>query len=78
MHTKLFHRLNGAVGACRYADAVAVAFCLINYGLAVLQAYGFPGAGFDAFKRSPAFCLIDDYFHRQSFGGVKAYCARYR
>ena len=64
MHTKLFHRLNGAVGACRYADAVAVAFCSIYDGFTVYQLYRFFGAGFDAFKRAPAFFLIDDYFHR--------------
>ena len=63
---KLFNRLNSAVGACRYADTVAVALCRIYDGFTVYQLYRFLGAGFDAFQRSPAFCLIDDYFHRAS------------
>jgi len=59
----LFHRLNSAIGACRYAYAVAVAFCLVDDGFSVHQRYCFLRTGFDALQRALAFCRIDDYFH---------------
>jgi hypothetical protein len=60
---KLFYGLNGAVGACRYAYAVAIAFCRVYAGFTVHQGYRLLGAGFDAFKRTLAFSLINNYFH---------------
>lgn len=59
----LIRRLNCAVGAGWYADAVAVAFCRIYDCLAVYQGYGFLGAGFDTFKRTTTFVRVNNYFH---------------
>lgn len=56
----LFRRLNGAVGAGGYADAVAIAFRLVYDGFAVDQSYGLLRADFDAFKRACAFFRINN------------------
>jgi hypothetical protein len=63
LRSDLVCRLNSAIGAGRHADAVTVAFCLIDDSLSVHQLYCFLRAGFDAFERALAFCRIDDYFH---------------
>jgi hypothetical protein len=47
--TKLINRLNGAVWARGYANAVAVAPCMVNDRTAVYKGYCFLGAGCDAF-----------------------------
>jgi hypothetical protein len=60
----LIRRLNCAIGACGYADAVAIALCMVDDRFAVDKGYGFLRAGFNAFTRTPAFFLINNKLHR--------------
>jgi hypothetical protein len=59
----LIFEMDGAVRAGRNAQAVEIAFVVIDHGLAVDQSQGTVRANLDALSGTATFLQIDDDFH---------------